>query len=46
VHISIADLQRNVDLYTSEDYDQFNTFAPGWRNGEGAPRKRCMYECM
>ncbi len=32
VHISIADLQRNVDLYTSEDYDQFNTFAPGWRN--------------
>jgi three-Cys-motif partner protein len=32
VHISIADLQRNVDLYTSEDYDQFDTFAPGWSN--------------
>lgn len=31
VHISIADLQRNVDLYTSDDYDQFDTFAPGWR---------------
>lgn len=32
VHISVADLQRNVDLYTSEDYDQFDTFAPGWRD--------------
>jgi three-Cys-motif partner protein len=31
VHISVADLQRNVDLYTSDDYDQFDTFAPGWR---------------
>jgi three-Cys-motif partner protein len=28
VHVSIADLQRNVDLYTSK---QFDTFAPGWR---------------
>jgi hypothetical protein len=25
-------LQRNVDRYTSEEYEQFNTFAPGWRN--------------
>ena len=32
VHISIADLQRNVDLYTSEDQDEFDTFAPGWRD--------------
>jgi three-Cys-motif partner protein len=32
VHISIADLQRNVDLYASDDYDQFDTFAPGWRS--------------
>jgi len=32
VHISISDLQRNVDLYTSEDYDQFDTFASGWRD--------------
>jgi three-Cys-motif partner protein len=31
VHISIADLQRNVDRYTSDDYDQFDAFAPGWR---------------
>jgi three-Cys-motif partner protein len=31
VHISIADLQRNVDLYASDDYDQLDTFAPGWR---------------
>jgi three-Cys-motif partner protein len=29
VHVSIADLQRNVDLYTES---QFDTFAPGWRN--------------
>jgi three-Cys-motif partner protein len=32
VHISVADLQRNVDRYTSEDYEQFNSFAPGWRD--------------
>jgi three-Cys-motif partner protein len=32
VHISVSDLQRNVDLYTSDDYEQFNTFAPGWRD--------------
>jgi three-Cys-motif partner protein len=30
-HVSIADLQRNADRYTSEDYDQFDRFAPGWR---------------
>jgi three-Cys-motif partner protein len=27
VHVSIADLQRNVDLFTTK---QFDTFAPGW----------------
>ena len=27
VHVSVADLQRNVDLYTDK---QFDTFAPGW----------------
>jgi len=27
VHVSIADLRRNVDLYTDK---QFDTFAPGW----------------
>jgi hypothetical protein len=32
VHISIADSQRNVDLYTSEDQDEFDTFAPGLRD--------------
>jgi three-Cys-motif partner protein len=31
VHVSVADLQRNADRYTSEDYDQFDEFAPGWR---------------
>jgi hypothetical protein len=29
VHVSIADLRRNVDLYTDK---QFDTFAPGWRH--------------
>jgi three-Cys-motif partner protein len=29
VHVSIADLRRNVDLYTDT---QFDTFAPGWRD--------------
>jgi three-Cys-motif partner protein len=44
VHVSIADLQRNVDLYTSEDYDQFDTFAPGWRNAinHNAMNKRTL----
>ena len=32
VHVSLSDLQRNVDRYTSEAYDQFDKFAPGWRN--------------
>ena len=31
VHVSLGDLQRNVDRYTSEDYKQFDRFAPGWR---------------
>jgi hypothetical protein len=31
VHVSVADLQRNADRYTSQDYDQFDEFAPGWR---------------
>jgi three-Cys-motif partner protein len=32
VHVSLSDLQRNVDRYTSEAHDQFDKFAPGWRN--------------
>jgi three-Cys-motif partner protein len=35
VHVSVADLQRNADRYTSEDYDQFDEFAPGWRKAIG-----------
>ena len=31
VHVSLSDLQRNADRYTSEAYDQFDKFAPGWR---------------
>jgi three-Cys-motif partner protein len=32
VHVSLSDLQRNADLYTSAAYDQFDRFAPGWRD--------------
>ena len=30
-HVSLSDLQRNADRYTSEAYDEFDKFAPGWR---------------
>jgi three-Cys-motif partner protein len=33
VHVSISDLRRNADRYTSEAHDQFDEFAgPGWRD--------------
>jgi three-Cys-motif partner protein len=32
VHVSLSDLQRNVDRYTSKAHEQFDNFAPGWRN--------------
>jgi three-Cys-motif partner protein len=32
VHVSLSDLQRNVDRYTSKAHEQFDKFAPGWRN--------------
>jgi len=35
VHVSVADLQRNAGRYSAEDYDQFDEFAPGWRNEVG-----------
>jgi three-Cys-motif partner protein len=31
VHVSLSDLQRNADRYTSEAHDQFDRFAPNWR---------------
>jgi hypothetical protein len=31
VHVSVSDLQRNVDRYSSQQYRQFDHFAPGWR---------------
>jgi three-Cys-motif partner protein len=31
VHVSLSDLQRNADRYTSDAHDQFDKFAPGWR---------------
>jgi three-Cys-motif partner protein len=31
-HVSLSDLQRNADRYTQEAHDQFNRFAPGWRD--------------
>ena len=31
VHVSVSDLQRNAARYAEGDYDQFDKFAPGWR---------------
>jgi three-Cys-motif partner protein len=36
VHVSLSDLQRNADRYTSEAHNQFDKFAPGWRVKVGA----------
>ena len=30
-HVSVSDLQRNAARYAEEDYDQFEKFAPDWR---------------
>jgi len=35
VHVSLSDLQRNVDRYTSAAHDQFDKFSPGWRDHVG-----------
>ena len=35
VHVSLSDMQRNVDRYASKDHEQFDRFAPGWRNHIG-----------
>jgi three-Cys-motif partner protein len=35
VHVSLSDLQRNADRYTSDAHDQFDKFAPGWRSFVG-----------
>jgi three-Cys-motif partner protein len=35
VHVSLSDLQRNADRYTSEAHDEFDRFAPGWRDQIG-----------
>jgi len=32
LHVSVLDLQRNSDRYTAQEYDTFETFAPGWRS--------------
>ena len=30
-HVSLSDLQRNADRYMSEAHNEFDRFAPGWR---------------
>jgi three-Cys-motif partner protein len=32
VHVSVSDLQRNARLYSSDEQEQFDEFAPGWRD--------------
>lgn len=34
-HVSLSDLQRNADRYTSDAHDEFDKFAPGWREKVG-----------
>ena len=34
-HVSLSDLQRNAERYTSAEHDQFYNFAPGWRDHVG-----------
>lgn len=31
-HVSLSDLQRNADRYTSAAHSEFDRFAPGWRD--------------
>lgn len=31
-HVSLSDLRRNADRYAEAEYEQFDRFAPGWRN--------------
>jgi three-Cys-motif partner protein len=35
VHVSLSDLRRNADRYTSAAHNQFDNFAPGWRDHVG-----------
>jgi three-Cys-motif partner protein len=35
VHVSLSDLQRNADRYISGAHNQFDAFAPGWREQVG-----------
>jgi three-Cys-motif partner protein len=32
MHVSVQDMQRNLDRYTTTEYDSFDVFAPGWRD--------------
>jgi three-Cys-motif partner protein len=40
VHVSLSDLQRNADRYTSEAHDEFDRFAPGWREHVGTDKSQ------
>lgn len=40
VHVSLSDLQRNADRYTSAAYDQCEKFAPGWRDHVGTDKNQ------
>jgi three-Cys-motif partner protein len=35
VHVSLSDLRRNADRYTSTAHDEFDNFAPRWRDHVG-----------
>jgi three-Cys-motif partner protein len=42
-HVSVSDLQRNAARYADEDYDQFDKFAPGWRDRVSADMTKAAF---
>jgi three-Cys-motif partner protein len=42
-HVSVSDLQRNAARYAEKDYEQFDQFAPGWRNQVGTDMGKAAF---
>lgn len=43
VHVSVSDMQRNLDRYTSEEHEEFDDFAPGWRDAIGVDMNQAAF---
>lgn len=42
-HVSVSDLQRNAVRYAEADYNQFDRFAPGWREKIGTDMNKSAF---